>query len=153
MTDPDTRTHPAKGAAVATTPTRAARLRPYAWHYVQMLIAMTVGMMAFTPLWILAFGQLGRAATLDRPDVFGLTMATSMAVGMGLWMKFRRHSWAAIGEMSAAMYVPFLVLFPFLWAGVMSGALLMILGHVLMLPAMALAMLLRKSEYGPTHRH
>jgi flagellar biosynthetic protein FliP len=49
--------------------------------------------------------------------------------------------------MSASMYVPFaLLLVPF-WAGAIDGGALMTWGHVLMLPAMALVMVLRPAEY------
>lgn len=133
--------------------TRAASIKAFSWHYVQMLIAMVVGMMAFTPLWTFAFDRLGWSGVLDRPDVFSLTMATSMALAMGLWMRFRHHSWISVLQMSAAMYVAFVVLFPFLWAGVMSGDAVVMAGHVLMLPLMGLAMLLRRAEYLPGHHH
>ena len=62
-------------------------------------------------------------------------------------MRVRGHSWRGIAEMSAAMYVPFaLVAVPF-WTGMISGGTFMVVGHVLMLPAMAVPMLLRRHEY------
>ena len=42
--------------------------------------------------------------------------------------------------------VPFLVLLPFYWTDVMPGMTLMAAGHVLMLPAMLIAMLRRRHE-------
>ena len=57
----------------------------------------------------------------DRHGRQVLVMATNMAIGMGAWMRFRRHSWLAIAEMSAAMYLPFLVLLVPFWAGAISG--------------------------------
>jgi flagellar biosynthetic protein FliP len=77
-----------------------------------------------------------------------LVMATNMSLGMALWMRIRRHGWAGIAEMSAAMYVPFLVLLPFHWTGLLSGMALETAGHVLMVPAMLAAMLRRRHEYG-----
>jgi flagellar biosynthetic protein FliP len=74
-----------------------------------------------------------------------------MTLGMALWMKIRRHSWPRIAEMSAAMYLPFVVLLLPYWLGVISGDALMTAGHVLMLPAMLAAMLWRRSEY--YHHH
>ena len=70
-------------------------------------------------------------------DVGVLVMATNMAIGMGAWMRFRGHSWRGIAEMSAAMYVPFVVLLVPFWAGAIGEHTLMTWGHVLMLPAMA----------------
>ena len=103
---------------------------------------MVVGMMALAPVWDLVWPGLSAHTTAAT-----LVMATDMALGMGAWMRFRRHSWGAIGAMSAAMYLPFAVLLVPLWAGAISAGTLMTAGHVLMLPAMALAMLYRRSEY------
>lgn len=153
MTDQDSHNdvHADRMTTAEAPATRKAVARAFGWHYVQMLVAMSVGMMLLTPVWILAFTRLGWSATLDRPDVYSLTMATSMAIAMSGWMRIRHHAWTSVGEMSAAMYVPFVVFFPLLWGGVMSGETLIILGHVLMLPCMALAMWLRKAEYLPGH--
>ncbi len=70
-----------------------------------------------------------------------------MIVGMAAWMRIRRHSWISITQMSASMYLPFVVLLVPYWAGAISADTLMIGGHLLMLPFMAGAMLLRPSEY------
>lgn len=130
---------------------RAASIKAFSWHYVQMLIAMAVGMTVLAPVWAFAFGRAGRAEVLDRADVVSLTMATSMALAMGLWMRLRRHSWIGVVQMSAAMYLAFVPFLPFLWAGRMSGEAVVMAGHVLMLPLMAGAMLLRRAEYLPGH--
>jgi len=55
--------------------------------------------------------------------------------------------WAAVAEMAVAMYAPFMVLFPPLWLGVLSANGPMVLGHVLMLLAIAAVMLRRRHEY------
>jgi hypothetical protein len=57
--------------------------------------------------------------------------------------KFALH----FAEMGAAMYVPFLVLFVPLGLGLIDSGALMLWGHLLMLPAMAVAMVLRRREY------
>ncbi|MFE5700835.1 hypothetical protein [Rhodococcus koreensis] len=54
---------------------------------------------------------------------------------------------AAIAEIGLAMYLTFVVLFPLLWLDLLSGDGLMLAGHVLMLPAMAVAMLHRREEF------
>jgi len=76
-----------------------------------------------------------------------LLMATWMSIGMAAWMAWRRHTWQSIAEMSLAMYLSLVVLFPAYWLGALSGGGVMVAGHVLMLPAMALAMLHRREEY------
>jgi flagellar biosynthetic protein FliP len=115
----------------------ALRDRRFWIHYAQMLVAMIAGMVLLGMLWP------------HLPSVEGTTlvMATNMTIGMTAWMAWRRHGWRPIGEMALAMYVPFVVLFPPYWAGLLSGDAVLGLGHVLMLPAMLAAMLLRPAEY------
>ena len=112
--------------------------RHFAQHYLEMLVSMVAGMYLFG--WLEGFLPVDLMA---RTDLGALVMATNMALGMGIWMRIRRHTWAGIAEMSAAMYVPFAVLLVPFWAGAISGGVVMIAGHVLMLPAMALVMLRR----------
>ena len=45
------------------------------------------------------------------------------------------------------MYAPFIILFIPYWAGLITAGGLFTLGHLLMLPAMLLAMLRRRAEY------
>lgn len=135
--------------AVAESP---SAVWPFVKHYLWMLLSMAIGMALFTaPLrWL--FGIFVGAAPLRPPVPNTLLMATSMSLGMALWMAWRRHSWISIVEMSAAMYVSFAVLYPPYWLGWLDGDALMGLGHLLMLPAMLLAMLWRRDEY-TGHRH
>ena len=121
---------------------RGHRVWHFVRHYLEMVAAMLAGMLVLGPLEGLVWPAL-----TARADVGVMVMATNMAIGMGAWMRFRGHSWRAVAEMSAAMYVPFLVLLVPFWAGGISGHALMTWGHVLMLPAMAAVMLLRPDEY------
>jgi hypothetical protein len=125
--------------------------RRFAFHYLEMVVAMFVGMGVFAPVWHLVFDAFGSDA-MDRTDVMAMSMATNMVVGMSLWMWFRGHTAAPIAEMAAAMYLPFVVLLVPLWLGVISSAFLMVAGHVLMLGTMLLAMLYRRAEYSCHHR-
>jgi hypothetical protein len=136
----------------AADPDRRAAVRRFVRHYLEMVVAMFVGMLLFWPLAWLLFAGLGAAALLDRPDVAALVMATTMTLGMTLWMRYRRHGWASTTEMGAAMYLSFLVVLVPFWLGAVGGGTVMVVGHVLMLPAMLLAMLLRRDEYSAEHR-
>jgi hypothetical protein len=111
-------------------------------HYVEMVLAMLAGMFALGGLEGLVWPAL-----TARADVAAMVMATNMSLGMAAWMRFRGHAWRGIAEMSASMYLPFLVLLVPYWAGVAGKGVLMTWGHLLMLPAMALVMLLRPAEY------
>ena len=126
-------------------PSRHSR-RSSAWHfarhYLEMVVAMLVGMVVLGFLHGLAWPSL-----TARVDVGVLVMATDMAIGMGAWMRVRGHSWRGIAEMSASMYAPFVALLVPYWTGFAGGHNLIMWGHVLMFPAMALVMYLRPSEY------
>jgi flagellar biosynthetic protein FliP len=121
---------------------RGHRVWHFVRHYLEMVVAMLAGMLVLGPLEGLVWPAL-----TARPDVGVMVMATNMAIGMGAWMRFRGHSWRGIAEMSASMYVPFAVLLVPFWAGAIGEHTMMTWGHLLMLLAMALVMLLRPSEY------
>jgi hypothetical protein len=121
---------------------RGQQLWHFVRHYLEMVVAMLVGMFTLGGLEDLVFPSV-----TVRADVGVLVMATNMSIGMGAWMRFRGHSWRGIAEMSASMYGPFLALLVPYWMGAIGGHAVMAWGHLIMLPAMALVMLLRPSDY------
>ncbi|MGY1806342.1 hypothetical protein ACI8AF_03145 [Blastococcus sp. SYSU D00669] len=116
-------------------------------HFLEMVVAMAVGMVVLHPVWTFLLDAFDAAWLMANPYTGALVMATNMTVAMSAWMRFRGHRWRPIAEMGAAMYLPFLVLFVPLALGLIDDGALMLWGHVLMLPAMAAAMLLRPHEY------
>ncbi|RSM81121.1 hypothetical protein DL991_09220 [Amycolatopsis sp. WAC 01375] len=123
--------------------TRKQTILHFTRHAVEMLLAMVAGMIVLEPVWSFLWPGLAGNVTASA-----LVMATNMSLGMALWMRIRRHRWASIAEMSAAMYVPYLLFMPFYWTGLVSGSTMMTAGHVLMVPAMLAAMVRRRAEYG-----
>lgn len=115
----------------------------FALHGLEMVIAMLVGMVVLGPLWSWLWPGLHDDVTAQA-----IVMATDMSIGMAVWMRIRGHGLPAIAEMTAAMYLSFLVLLPLHWAGWISAMTVMTAGHVLMVPAMLVAMLRRRREYG-----
>jgi hypothetical protein len=128
--------------------TRLAGWLPFIRHYAEMVLAMAVGMFALHPLWTFALQAAGAPHLQDHGESMTLVMATDMAIGMGAWMAYRRHGWRDIAEMTAAMYLPFVILFPATLAGAMTSGAMMVAGHVLMLVAMLAVMLRRRDHYG-----
>jgi flagellar biosynthetic protein FliP len=128
-------------SAPAVTARAALRDRRFWIHYVQMLVVMLAGMVLLGMLW----------PHIASVEGMTLVMATNMTVGMTAWMLWRRHGWAPIAEMALAMYLPFVVLFPPYWTGLLPADAVYLVGHVLMLPAMLLAMLARPAEYAGHH--
>lgn len=124
------------------TPVRTAiAWGPFVRHYLEMVVSMVIGMAVLQPLWVVAFDASGLQGALDHATVMAVVMATDMSLGMGAWMRYRGHSWRSIAEMSAAMYLPFAVFLPPVWAGVMSGGAMLTAGHLLMFPTMLALML------------
>ncbi|MFF5180802.1 hypothetical protein ACFY2Q_22470 [Micromonospora sp. NPDC000316] len=113
-------------------------IRRLLWHLGEMAIAMIAGMLLLGPVWDTAGTLLGITGTLGRPEVGALVMATNMTIGMSVWMRYRAHGWDAVGEMAAAMYVPFVLLFAPMWAGLLDADAMLLGGHLLMMPAMVL---------------
>jgi hypothetical protein len=139
---------PADAQAMTSTAVRhrhPALTGSFARHAAEMAAAMVIGMLVLGPLWPLP----GTVAA--RADVAALVMATDMSVAMAVWMWHRGHTAVAVGEMTAAMYAPFLVLLLPWWAGLVPGEVVLIGGHLMMLPAMVLAMLHRIGEYTGAH--
>jgi hypothetical protein len=84
-----------------------------------------------------------------------LGMGITMTVPMVARMRYRGHGWQASNEMAASMLIPTAGAIGLLGAGLVAdaGALLMA-EHVVMLPSMLVAMLLRREEYShAAHSH
>jgi hypothetical protein len=132
---------------------RGAALRRFVRHYLEMVVAMLVGMAVLGPVESWVLDPIGWADLRAVPEADALVMATNMTVAMVAWMRFRGHGWSPTTEMAAVMYLSFLVLLPLLWVGLLSDGGFMALGHVLMFTAMAAVMLRRPDEYtGHHHR-
>src|SRR3954452_23677084 len=122
-------------------------------HYIEMVIAMFVGMAVLSLPAAWAMGPIGTSwhALADETLMF-LRMATTMTVPMVGWMLYRGHGGRAATEMSAAMFVPTFAVIGLLWAGLVTSlGVLMTIEHVAMLLAMAGVMLLRREEYSHDH--
>jgi flagellar biosynthetic protein FliP len=133
---------------VADRHSRQASLRHLLRHYVEMVVAMWVGMAILGRVvgGVLAAAGLAYSHGL-HPELATLEMATTMAVGMAAWMRYRGHGWAGTLEMCGAMYAPALVLLPLLWLDVVPARSLFTLMHVVMLSLMLVVMLWRRSQY------
>ncbi len=133
------------------TTLRGRTLRRLVRHYLEMVVAMLVGMVVLGAAESMLLDPIGWAGLSAHTELRALVMATNMTVAMGAWMRFRGHGGAATTEMAVAMYGSFVVLFPPLWLGLLSATGLMVLGHLLMLLAMAAVLLRRRTEYSGHH--
>jgi hypothetical protein len=125
--------------------------RHFIRHYAEMVAAMFLGMgVLFAPAMV-ALGAAGVSSAevrSDAPALLLLGMGLSMTVPMVAWMRYRGHGWGAANEMAASMLIPTAGVIALLGTGLVDdiGALLMV-EHVVMLPSMLVAMLLRREEY------
>ena len=148
-TDADEVTYAVAGMSAAN--------RHFARHYVEMLVAMFLGMVVLGTPATFALGAAGMSMSElhnDFPALMLFGMAVAMTMPMVGWMRYRGHGWVPSAEMAASMFVPAFAAIALLWGGLVEdiGA-LMLIEHVAMLPAMLAAMLLRREEYSGAHGH
>jgi hypothetical protein len=83
--------------------------RRFVRHYVEMVIAMFLGMAVLMPPagWALsAVDTSWFELHTSAPALMLLGMAVTMTVPMVGWMRYRGHGWRANLEMSASMLLP-----------------------------------------------
>jgi hypothetical protein len=116
-----------------------------------MVLVMLAGMVVIGGGLLLAAAAVGvgRAELdADAPALVLAGMGFSMAAPMIWWMHHRGHSWAANGAMALAMILPCAATLVLLGSGALTDlhALLM-LEHIVMFPAMLVAMLPFRTEF------
>jgi hypothetical protein len=137
--------------ALATPPPVQVSNRAFARHFIEMIVAMMVGMAVFGAAVSAIFALLGCSDLLHHVSLRATVMAIDMTLGMVVWMRYRGHAWPPVGEMAAAMLVPLVLLIGPFEAGLVSGGALLSGMHLLMLPAMFIVMLRRRDEYSHVH--
>jgi flagellar biosynthetic protein FliP len=134
-----------------------AGARHFFRHFGEMFLAMLVGMWVGAAVDAAVFAVAGTSipdVKDSAPEVWGLLMALNMTVGMTLWMRHRRHTWAMCAEMAGAMFAPAVLAIVLFWCGVIHGTSIGPVSMVAMLPAMIAVMLPRRAEYSqPVHSH
>jgi len=137
------------------TPHRSDRTRAERWrfarHYLEMVVAMLVGMSVLGPLESALLDPLGWQSVRAVPELDGLVMATNTTAATVAWTGYRGHSRAAPGLMVGSQVPAVRRALRAAVAGAVSPTGMLVGGHVLMLPAMAGAMLLRRDEYTGPH--
>lgn len=120
----------------------------FALHYLEMAVAMLVGMAVLGGALRAALAVAGVPYSMDsHPVLVTVEMGVTMATGMAVWMRFRRHAWAPTLEMSLAMIAPALAVVPLLWLDVLGHVAAMTVEHTAMFLLMLAVMLRRRDEY------
>jgi hypothetical protein len=128
-----------------------ASTRHFVRHYVEMVVAMFLGMAVLgmpAEAGLHAMGTSTSELQTDAPAVVLLGMAFIMTVPMVGWMAYRGHGRRPNMEMAASMFLATFAVIALLWGGLVEDFMtLMTVEHVVMLPSMLVAMLLRRGEY------
>jgi hypothetical protein len=146
---PEFRQRPAASLGGAA---QAPKIRPGYVYFVRhvgvMVALMYAGMFLLDPVYELAVALAGVDDPWDRlPVLSNIIMAFNMSAPMVLYMRYRRHAWRAIVEMSAAMLLPAALTTVLYLLGIMTAGTMMSVSHAAMIPLMAVAMMLRFREY------
>jgi hypothetical protein len=126
----------------------AGNVGRFLWHFLQMVLAMEVGMILYHKLLYPLLALTGFGTLTDTYPLFGYwMMLISMALGMIVLMRFHKSSWRYCMEMAGAMLVPLvaltaLVLFELCPAHILYG-----FGDPLMFLAMAAFMIIRPAKH------
>ena len=129
----------------------------FARHYVEMVVAMLLGMFVLGGIGAVLLGAVGIDTGdwhADAPALMLSAMVFTMSVPMVAWMRHRGHGWLPCWEMTASMVLPTVGAIALLVVGLVEdGGTLMLIQHVVMFPAMLVPMLLRLDEYTGRQHH
>lgn len=146
---------PVTAASATATTSAPVNLRRrwlrFSGHFGLMLAAMYLGMLTLYPAYEVMADRAGYPnPTSELPIRSALVMALAMTLPMAGLMVHHRHGWRPITEMAAAMTLPTLAATGLCLFGVVPAGSVMSLGHLMMIPAMLVVMLLRFDHYsGP----
>jgi hypothetical protein len=84
----------------------ASKAGRFLLHFLEMLVAMQVGMGIFHIMLILIRTYSNRAALESGTTLHAIVMTIFMTVPMGAWMVLRGHGWRHSMEMVIAMTAP-----------------------------------------------
>jgi hypothetical protein len=135
------------------TSARRPGRRTFLRHFVEMLLAMLLGMLVLGGITQLIFAAAGSSLTDAPGSVRVMLMGFDMTVPMVAWMSYRGHPRARNAEMAAAMIVPTLVAAALAAAGTLSTGAALGIQHAAMIPAMLGVMLWRYDHYSGSHAH
>jgi hypothetical protein len=136
-------------------PGAAARWGGFLWHFLQMVIAMELGMMVYHKLLWPLLAQTPYADLTDAYPLFGYWgMVVSMVLGMFALMLFQRSPWKYCVQMTLAMVAPIAGLTVLVMCYLIPSHILYGIGDPVMFIAMAAFMLIRPHDHHhAAHEH
>src|SRR4051812_15137963 len=138
---------PSSGRHVGVPTSKSA----FARHFIEMVVAMLVGMGVVAGVASLAFAAAGSSLSGQSGAFRVMLMGLSMTVPMVGWMAHRGHGARSSIEMGASMLVPSTVAAVLAAADVVGAGAALGIQHAVMGPAMLAVMLWRYGEYARPH--
>ena len=134
----------------APTARRRNPWRAWSFHLAEMMIAMVAGMVVLGGALEGVLSLAGTSLSDASATVAASVMALNMTAPMVWWMRFRGHPARHNAEMAGSMIVPTVLVLALHWLGLVAGDSVLLLQHVVMIPAMVGLMLARFEHY---HAH
>ena len=132
--------------AVAAPLARSPR-RAFALHFGEMLLAMVAGMVVLGGVVAAGLAVAGTSLSAGPAWVSAAVMGFSMTVPMVWWMDRRGHDVRMNAEMAGSMIVPTILAIALSLAGAIAEDSVLLIQHVVMVPAMLGVMLWRYEHY------
>src|SRR4029453_4416687 len=111
------------GSPITPAAHHKQRISPFWRHFLEMLAAMVVGMIATGAIFLSIVGlKTWDEVTTQYPTQALLAMAVGMTVPMVAWMLYRGMGWRNSGEMAAVMVLPVIPFLCLVWFEVTTSA-------------------------------
>jgi hypothetical protein len=137
--------------AIATGAATVSKRTAFVRHFIEMIVAMFLGMGVFGGLAIAIFAAAGSSLTDQSVGLRVMLMSVYMTIPMVGWMRYRGHDWAGTTEMAASMIVPSAIVAAVAWGGALGAGAALAIQHSIMIPAMLGVMLWRYEDYAHPH--
>ena len=126
---------------------RRSPWRAWSFHLAEMMIAMIAGMVVLGGALEGVLSLTGASLDDASANVMAGIMAFNMTAPMVWWMHYRGHDARHNVEMAGSMIVPTALVLALHWLGVLEGDSVLLIQHVVMIPAMVGLMLARFEHY------
>ena len=123
---------------------RVAKIKSFAWHLFQMIVAMEIGMTLYHGVFVNLLAPASyKTLTVAYPLFDYWMMMIAMTLPMIGLMRYHKYGWRYCIGMTIAMLAPVVLLTVLVWVGLISFMTLKITGSIAMTLGMAIYMLFR----------
>ena len=133
--------------AADATDRRRSPWRAWSFHLAEMMIAMIAGMVVLGGSLEGVISLAGASLDDTSANVMAAIMAFNMTAPMVWWMHYRGHDARHNVEMAGSMIVPTAIVIGLHLLGLVAADSVLLIQHVVMVPAMVGVMLARFEHY------